>query len=305
MNTFSPSTVAKSADVNQNFTDLSTGDADTTANSLRQHRTDDFFDHVISGGVWTPDSAGVNRNASMSAMVVGINGRRITISAVTSRNFTASKDVYVDVLDNADGTGTLVYTDQTTNGASPSLASNSLRLAIVVVGASSIAAAASINQGQEDRVLPIASSIPYTVTDSIGNLICPRDPQRRIIGYRQITSDFGTTSTSDVTGLNLNCIIPANRKVKVMAYTGLINASVVNNGGTLNVIDVTASVTVAQYSAPTNASGDGGGIIASTIRTFSSGVRNFKTTITRGTNAATSTIKASTSNVAYLLVELV
>ena len=179
------------------------------------------FDYVHSGCVWSGDAYGSTRVASMTAGVVVINGNPVTVAAVTSRTFTASKDVYVDVLDNGDGTGLLVYTDGTTNAASPALAANSVRLAIIVVGASSIAAATSVNQGQETMVLPIASSIPYAVTDSLGNLICPRDPQRKILGYRQIISAFSTASASDtqVTGLSVPVIIPTGRKAKITLFS--------------------------------------------------------------------------------------
>ncbi len=187
---------------------------------LSTYRANTTFDHVISGGVWSGDAYGSTLAASMTAMVCMINGRRISIGAVTARAFTASKDTYIDVLDNADGTGTLVYTEATNNAASSALASNSIRIAIVVVGASSIANAAAINQGQEDRVLPIASSIPYAVTDSLGNLICPRDPLRRTLGYRQITANQNFAAIAQVTGLTIPVIVPANRKLRIRVITG-------------------------------------------------------------------------------------
>jgi hypothetical protein len=89
-----------------------------------------------------------------------------------------------------------------------------------VSGASNIAAATSVNQGQETMVLPIASSVPYAVTDSLGNLICPRDPNRKVLGYRQISAGATTTSTSvtAITGLSVPVIIPSNRKVVVSFY---------------------------------------------------------------------------------------
>lgn len=187
------------------------------------------YDYVASGCVWTADAAGSTKLASMTAGVVVINGNPITVAAVTSRTFTASKDVYVDVLDNGDGTGLLVYTDGTTNAASGSLASNSIRLAIVVVGASNIAAAASINQGQETSVLPIASSIPYSVADSLGNLICPRDPNRKLIGYVQRLTQFdaGTNALTDVTGLSITVIVPTGRKIKLTAFGYLLQSGTI------------------------------------------------------------------------------
>jgi hypothetical protein len=174
--------------------------------------------YVISGMVWTADSVGVNRNASMTAGTIYINNRTIAISAVTARTFTASKDVYIDVLDNLDGTGTLVYTDNTNNAASPALAANSIRIGIIVTGATTIATTGSVNQGQEDKVLPIASSIPYQVTDSLGNLICKRDPDSTLLGQRRITSTLtplNATSATQLTGLSVPVIVPTGRKVEV------------------------------------------------------------------------------------------
>lgn len=181
------------------------------------------FDHVYSGGVWTADSAGVNRNASMTFTTLYLNGRRLQLLAVTAHTFTASKDTYVDILDNQDGTASLVYTEVSNNAASPALAANSIRMAIVVTAAGSIAATGSINQGQEDRILPIASSIAYSVTDSLGNLICPRDPRRRVLGYREILATFnaGTSSTTDVTGLSVPVIIPTGRKIRITVLGNL------------------------------------------------------------------------------------
>lgn len=177
-------------------------------------------DYVISGGVWTGDSYAVNRNASMTALVVYLGQRSISITAVVARTFTASKDTYIDVLNNLDGTGTLVYTEVSNNAASPALASNSIRIGIVVTGATTIAAATSINQGQKSRILPIASSIPYQVTDSLGNLICCRDPRTNLLGYRQVTSGTASSGSAETQIVGLTCPvkIPTLRRVKVTLY---------------------------------------------------------------------------------------
>jgi hypothetical protein len=218
MHTFTNNTIADPALVNENFQDLANGDEDTTANSLRTFRDEAFFDFVQTGCVWTGDSLGSNRNASMTAGVVFINGRRIVISSVTARTFTASRDTYVDILDNLDGTGTLVYTEVTNNNASiPALAANSMRIAIIVTAAGSIAAAGSINQGQEDRVVPIVSSVPFTTTDSSGNLICPRDPNSKQVGYRQRTSDVSSSSGTPAQVTELSCPVKVivGKKLKI------------------------------------------------------------------------------------------
>lgn len=209
--------ISSSAGVISTTAASSLKDASTPLSTYRSEMTINF---VASGGVWSGDAYASTRNASMTALVCYVNGRRISIAAVTARAFTASKDTYVDVLDNGDGTGTLVYTEATNNAASPALASNSLRIAIIVTGAGNIAAAGSVNQGQETSILPIASSIPYAVTDSLGNLICNRNPNTTLLGYRQITANVtGVTSTSyvQITGLTCPVIIPAGRKIKVSA----------------------------------------------------------------------------------------
>lgn len=263
------------------------------------------YDYVVSGCVWTADAAGSTRLASMTAGVVVINGNPITVAAVTSRTFTASKDVYVDVLDNGDGTGLLVYTDGTTNAASGALAANSIRLAIIVVGASSIATEASINQGQEDKLVPIASSVPYAVTDSLGNLICPRDPNRKILGYRRIVANATATALAQITGLTCPVIIPTGRKIKISVVTeSVYNSNTAVNtivsvwdgavsGGT-QVVAATASSPAVNHQTPVHSA-----VMltpASASKTYNVGLQ--------GAGGGTSTFKGSSTSPGYLMIEL-
>ena len=207
------------------------------------------FDYVASGAVWSGDAYASTRAASMTAGVFYINGQRGTISAVTARSFTASKDTYIDVLNTA-GVFTLVYTEVTNNAASPALASNSIRIGIIVTGASNIAAATSINQGQETRLLPIASSTPYAVTDSLGNLICPRDPNRRILGYRQnVSNQTYTTPYATVPGLTCPVIVPTGRKIKITHWARSLSSSA--GAGTNSFIAIVESSTVLSEGAST------------------------------------------------------
>lgn len=176
------------------------------------------FDFIPSGLIWSGDAYASTRNASMTAGFAYISGVRVTVAAVTARSFTASRDTYIDLSSD----GVLTYTEVTNNAASPALSANNIRIGIIVTAAGSIAAAGSINQGQTNKVLPIASSVPYQVTDSLGNLICPRDPSRRILGYRERTSgSFATASTTAVQVTELSCpvIIPTSRRVRVTAWS--------------------------------------------------------------------------------------
>lgn len=197
-----------------------------SGSTLATIRNDSGFDFIVSGGVWSGDSYGSTRNGSMTALVCYQNGQRGTISAVTAHSFTASKDTYVDIL-NTSGTFTIVYTAVNNNVASPALAANSIRLAIIVTGASNIAASTSVNQGQEFMVLPLISSNALSVTDSLGNLICPRDPQRKLLGYRQILTTFSTANSTQtqITGLTCPVIVPTGRKVKITYFADYITAT--------------------------------------------------------------------------------
>jgi len=191
---------------------------------------ENFFDHIASGCVLTGTGYGSNLAWSLTAGVVYINGKRYTVAAATGV-VVASKDTYFDLLEPVSGqVATLVFTGGNSvanNAASPALAANSIRLGIIVSGAN-IASVAAVNQGQEDKLLPIASSTPYAVTDSLGNLICPRDPNRRILGQRQVTSAFNTSSLSAVliTGLSMPIIIPPGRRVELcLISSGLYMAT--------------------------------------------------------------------------------
>ena len=238
---------------------VSSGDIQHRSTSLETIRTETQFDYIASGGVWSGDAYASTRNASMTAVTCYIGGRRGTVSAVTARSFTASKDTYVDILNTA-GTFSLVYTEVTNNTASPALAANSIRLAIIVTGASNIAAAGSVNQGEETKVLPIASSIPYQTTDSLGNLICPRDPTRKVLGYRQLLASTAASTTSGaqqaILGLSCPVVVPAGRRVRVSMGLGI---GVISSGGSGSPVSVaiargSVSTIVAQANGTTSAS---------------------------------------------------
>lgn len=176
------------------------------------------FPFITSGLVWTADSAGASLNGSMTSGILYYNGTRVSVNSIVAHAFTASKDTYIDI----DINGNVTYQEVTNNAASPALTANSIRVAIVVTGAT-IAAATSINQGQETIVLPIASSVPYSVQDSLGNLICPRDPgSKRTIGYRQQIINATNANNTDTLIPALSCpvIVPARRKVRVTAFSG-------------------------------------------------------------------------------------
>lgn len=195
-----------------------TGDITEKGTTLTTMRDELGYDYVVSGGVWTGDSYGSTRNASMTALVCYINGQRGTVSAVTARSFTASKDTYIDVLNTA-GTFSLVYTEVTNNAASPALAANSLRLGIVVTGASNIAAATSVNQGLPASTVPTTCNVGGAGIDSLGNKIYRRDPLAPLIF--SVNTNLG--GQNDVSSLTLPLLV--NSRIMV---TGHLSTQCVN-----------------------------------------------------------------------------
>jgi hypothetical protein len=278
--------------------------AAATSTTLAQ---DTMFDFVKGGtGAITADSVGVTRNGSISAITAYQNGQKLTISAVAARSFTASKDTYVDILNTA-GVGSLVYTEVTNNAASPALAANSIRLGVVVTGATTIATTASINQGQEDRVLPIASSVPYTTTDSLGNLICPRDPFRKLLGYKQVTANQTSASLTAVAMAALSCpiIVPTTRKIKITISSDSGSNNTLNDyfqftvwdgtvGSGTQVVGVTGQVGIISQPLPTHR--DINITPATTSKTYNTGINAL--------GGGTATFSGSSVTPGFIRIEL-
>lgn len=288
----------------QGATLISTGDIQRRSISTETIDSERTFDFVASGCVWSGDSYGATRAASMTAGTVYISGRRVTVALVTARTFTASKDTYIDV----DNTGTITYTEVTNNAASPALTAGNIRLGVIVTAAGSIAAAGSVNQGQENIVLPIASSTPYAVTDSLGNLICSRDPNRRILGYRQAIANQTTTSGTyaDITGLTVPVIIPAGRKVKIEIRipNGFNGTS--GSGGGVTVNDVTAGTVLSEATDVSFGANAGFNLNPSAIYTASaSGARTFKGQVKMYGAASTFNVNGVATGPVFISVELV
>lgn len=218
---------------------------------------DDFFDHIASGCRWTPDAAGSTRLASCTAGVVYIGGKRLTVAAVNNRTFTASKDVYCDLKDNGDGTAVWVFYDNTTNAASPTFVTTggTMRGAIVVVGASNIADQAHINQGEWQRSVPSISSQPRERTDSLGNLIHPDDPTRKILGGLTQAAMGGMSSgtAADITSGLCAILVPTGGR------NVTIDADLDVNGDTSNLgeftIDVDSGTSTKAHRIPMNGTG--------------------------------------------------
>lgn len=300
-------TVANGASsiLNANIADTRVQSSLAAPSSLAQYNTENSFDHIASGLVWTGDSLGATLNGSMTAGVVYIGGARIAVSSVSAHAFTASKDTYVYV----SNAGAISYNANTTNAASPALPANSLLVGIIVAGGSSIADAAHINQGQETCVVPIASSIAYTTTDSLGNLIYPRDPQRKLLGYRQIIANFtmGSSTIAQITGLSCPVIVPTGRKILItVALRDVTNTVGVTSvyaaiwdgtvGSGTQIQDGAIGATLAATNYFTGGSIQGVTTPAAASKTYNAGIRS--------TAANSITAEVSSGAPAFIKVEL-
>lgn len=269
------------------------------------------YDYVVSGCVWSGDSYGSTRAASMTSGVVVINGNPLTVATVTARSFTASKDTYVDLSDNGDGTALITYTEATNNAASPALAANSIRIAIIVTDGTDIQDAGSVNQGEPGKVLPIASSRPYMTTDSLGNLICPRDPNRKILGYMQTTSNATTTTNTNVASLSCPITVPANRKIKITVNSGAaLNTGangglglVIYTGATLGTL-TTQIASDRTYSSTVTANTERP-LHPTAIISPSSGLLFINPQLIEIGGVGTATLVASSTNISTTIIELV
>lgn len=215
------SVLGTDSNISLNLVPKGSGKVQDNGSNLVDFRSS-FSNFIQSGGIWSQNSGLIG---SMTVATIWINGVEYSVAAVNNHTFAASSDTYVDY---TVGTG-VTYNAQANNAASPSLAANSVRIAIVVTSGAAIT---FINQGQLDTTLtnfgPTVSSNALTVSDSLGNRIYPTNPSGGILGYRQITTSF-TTATQPgyvaVTGLSMPWVSPGNRDVLVTVYCGSLKTS--------------------------------------------------------------------------------
>lgn len=265
--------------------------------------SESIFNFVASGCVWTGNSVGSTRVGSMTAGIVYIAGKRLTVALVSSRTFTASKDTYVDFKDNGDGTASITYTEVTNNAASPALAGsgtffNTLRNGVIATGTTSIAATTSINQGNIGTAIPAVGGVVQVISDSIGNLICNRTPTPTVLGYARLTGVSVGTSLGTFTPA-LVCYIPLGRHVKVIVNNGRIT----NTGG--SGVETTYSISVDGTSTGTiqgtqvSSVSSGGGNIISDVVSPSVGAHTFTAQA-----AASAAVSMNSGNSGLITVEL-
>lgn len=174
---------------------IANGDLATQNNNLPYWRNKVFVDHVIEGCIWTGDSYGSTLLASMSAGLVMINGKVVSVDAIANRAFTASKDTYHYIDEN----GASTFTEVANNAASPTAVSNAILNGIIVTGASNIANEYSINMGRianntARNYLPVSPISPTssTIVDSNGIRIHPTDPLGKLVSSTSRTAATNT-----------------------------------------------------------------------------------------------------------------
>lgn len=269
--------------------------ASINPNTLLNETTYPF---VRTGVVWSIVSA---LTGTMTGGTMYYNGIRVPVNSIASNAFAASKDTYVDV----DVNGNVTYQAVTNNAASPSLTANSIRVAIVVTSGAAIT---SINQGSTAATAPVVATSVLSVSDSLGNLIYPSDPNGKLLGHRQLVANFNMTSTSPIfaTGLGLAINVPASsvgRKISITGFTG----SSSNTGGNYNAAYIfdgvigSGGTQIAQSNSGNTAGFNYGNAIMSMI-TATAGLKILQ--FGASTTAGTGTFAASANNPMFLKAEL-
>jgi len=135
------------------------------------------------------------------------------------------------------------------------------------------------------------------------SLICPRDPNRKILGYRQIIADTSALANLGDSKLTVPVIVPTGRKVKINVRAKYILGSLSNSGYGFTIWDgaisstqvnqsnITAHANNAQISTPTDA-----------VYTPSAGSHTYTTSVLA--TSGTGTVGASAVAPAFILVEL-
>jgi len=276
-----------------------TANAASVTTDVASRMNETTFAHVASGLVWAGLGYGSSLSASMTSGVVYQAGQRLALAAIGTRPFTASRDTYIDVLNTA-GVGSLVFTEVVNNAASPALASNSIRIGIIVTGATNILNVGSVNQGEEAKVLPSFAAIAMSVTDSLGNLICPRDPTRKVLGYKQVTAaQGGISGPTDITGLAATINVPFGRKIKISLNIGFFQ-SATNNYVEAAIMEGAATLALAQ--TPLTAASQRGTVSPFIILCPTAGVHTYKISAAAFTGGAQTLASATNPN--SILIEL-
>ena len=270
---------------------------------------------VTGTSSWTiSTTANLNQVCNLSRVWIG--GVRLAVAAVFGRSFTASDDTYVDLQNNGDGTASITYSAQSNNNAGGAMVlgnsgttANTIRIAIVCAGSSNIANAAHINQGDPACVVPIVSSVAYSVTDSLGNLIYPTTPMPGIIGWRQLVGSFTDSTINgtsvDVTGLSMTFVVPPgpSRKVKLRCAGPNLSISLTNplSGGNVNTsavyIKTSGGTVVTQANYYNTLLASSGGLPVDFDCTFllTPGTYTYKVSLTQATTSSSNLILLAAS----------
>jgi hypothetical protein len=214
---------------------------------LKQYRRDSLSNVVTSG---LTIATSVTLSQTTATGVGYVNGKRANLStnlAATSsmtKTYTASKDTYVDIKDNGDGTFSFAYVE-VANGATSGMTlstntdgSAALRIAKVVTSGTAI------------------TSVTQSGTDSLGNAIYPRvsyTPGQPVSGYVATYQTTTSTSYTDLATAGATVSTNVGNSGMAMVY---LNALLDNsNAGAETFLSFVVSGATTQAAADRYASG--------------------------------------------------
>ncbi len=228
MFSFTPRTKIKSSEVNQNFTDLASGAGDLDANRLQLFRGEACFDFTQSGLMWT-QVTGLNGTMTLGVAYIAdtnVYMNRLALNSISSRAFTASKDTYVDVT----SAGAVAYTEVANGATAPTLATYSMRIALVITGASAITAVFQTDQRQANST---PTDLGWSGLDSAGYPVRNTNPTQ--MEFR-VTRHNGTVTRSSI-GAGAAATLP---NMSFNYRSGRIREKVIYELGAMRTLATTA-----------------------------------------------------------------
>lgn len=227
--------------------------------NLEKFRLDAAISFIPDGLVWSTLS-GLNGQMT-SGHFYSTTGLLLTVAAIATRAFTASKDTYVYI----DSAGVVQYSEVANGAAQPSLAAGAKWLSKVVTGASTISSITDMRQTQPIAASNIAAAAVTNEKLSTSAIL---------LGYAQsAVTQTGITTKVDLTGMTVTVTVPTGGRMLELEYRC---GSVVGTAGDRAVTTIQEGTTILNTDYTTMPSNLGLPVRMNVFITPSAGTHTYK-----------------------------
>jgi hypothetical protein len=182
--------------------------------NLEKYRQESGASFVQSGLIWST-LTGLN-GAMTAGIVYASSGIRVSVSAIASHTFTASKDTHVSI----DNNGAIAYSEVANNSNPPALPVNSQWIARVITNGSAIAAIANSANNNPNR--PHFCSLFFSTGGPTGGQVVPANTQANAVFDAIDPNTYGLIPT---TGGSANITIARDGNYNVQLQVSAIDGS--------------------------------------------------------------------------------